>query len=147
MSGINKSTKIEFDARVEEVLSLILSGYRRQNQIIHYISQKRPDWGVTDRQIKTYIRRARERIEEYSKVTRDEIIQNGLARLDMLFLRSLNVQDIKTALSVQKEIHDLTGVRAPQQHELSGKDGGPVEAKMIIEIVGDDEKDYDADKP
>ena len=95
--------------------------------------------------IDMYIQRARNIIRNYSKQKREDIINTGLARLDMLFARSMNIQDYKGALAAQKEIHDLTGVRAPREQKIIGDKDNPLilETKEEIDLSKLTDKELD----
>lgn len=105
-----KSNEITVEQRVETVANMLLSGVRRAG-IIQHADKK--EWGIHSRQIDTYIARAKVLIREQNAVPREDMLATARGRLELLFKASLGVSDIKTALSVQKEINTLESLYAP----------------------------------
>ena len=105
-----KSNEITVEQRIETVANMLLSGVRRAG-IIQHADKKA--WGIHSRQIDTYIARAKVLIREQNAVPREDMLATARGRLELLFKASLGVSDIKTALSVQKEINTLESLYAP----------------------------------
>jgi len=139
-----KSTSVELEARVSAIYRLLLSGMRRQ-EIIQYVADK-TDWGVSERTIDTYMEHARKEIAEVTSEERQASLGMAYKRLDMLYFKSLLINDYKTALAVQKEINDINGIKVLRQ-EITGKDGEPLnpkqmtDAQLMAKILSDYEKE------
>lgn len=80
-------------------------------------------------QVETTIHDARLRLLNHVETLRVDQHARALARLDDLYARALRVQDIKTALAAQRELHKLLRLTvppaadAPQDH--SDRHGHP----------------------
>ena len=125
-----KSDNAELRRRVDDVLTLMLSGFRR-SQIIKYIAENRADWDIRERMVDAYIQKANALIEETKIPERDFLINQAVARLEMMLAKALNVQDIKTALSVQKEIDDLLGLKVVKS-TIDVNHGGEVKTESVV---------------
>ena len=112
-----KTSKAELIIRVEAIVSLIIMGLTRK-EMLQYISKQAEKedpgwtWNVSERTIDAYMQRARKEIEKISDYKKDYEIGLGLTRLEDLYKRSISIQDYKAALAVQKERHELLGIKA-----------------------------------
>jgi len=114
-----KSDNIELSKRIETIFDLICKGYSRI-EIILYASRE-TDWNVSDRQVYTYIDRALTRYVEESKVVKEAELGKAMVRLGLLFSRSMDIQDYKTALAIQKEISETLGIKSPSKFDHTTK--------------------------
>ena len=73
----SKSTKATVDLRVAEVYGMLSSAASR-TEIVQYALD---NWDVSDRQADTYIKRAREKLEQDCQLTRQEFLAECLQRL------------------------------------------------------------------
>jgi len=114
-----KSTKHVKDARVHEVLELMLKGAPRR-EICRYVAEK-TEWNVSTRQIERYMKEARALIAETAERSRD--VHYGLAqeRLAMLLARTMNIQDFRTALGVLREMNRLEGLTNTQRLDINAE--------------------------
>lgn len=76
--------------------------------------------------IDSYIALARKKFAEFADVDRRQEFGRSLQQLDLLYTRSLRIQDYKACLSILKERADLLGLHAPTKKEHSGPGGGPI---------------------
>ena len=92
---------IHTDARADQVLDLVVAGLTRR-EIIKWVETK-SDWGIKTRQIDRLIARAHEALEATAQPRRERELAKAIRRLDMLFARSLQINDFKACLAVEKE--------------------------------------------
>jgi hypothetical protein len=127
----------EMALRVDEVFNLLLQGLGRR-QVLRFVADQRsggisrqgeplPDWQVRNRQVDNYLAKATERLKESGKTQRDIEMGRAVARLNDLYAKSAARSDLRTCLSVQKDLTELLGLAAPNQLEIMGKDGGMID--------------------
>lgn len=131
-----KATKAEVQERVNAIYQLILVGASRKD-IIQFASSQ--EWGVTNRQVDTYARKARELFAAEASRERNEYRDESYMRLMYILSRCLEVQDYKTALSTQKEINELFGLKAPKRSEITGADGDALTVRIVYEDILDED--------
>lgn len=107
MSKEGKSSKAEICKRVSRIFELMTQGFF-DFEIVQNVSNNE-GWNVSDRQIYNYISKANEMFSDYAKIKRDIELGKAITRLNVLFNKSLKVQDYKTCLMIQKEINTLMG--------------------------------------
>jgi hypothetical protein len=118
----NKSTNLEVQTRVNQLVSLMVRGITKRSDILEYVNKWK--WPVETITVdNVYIKRAREEFAEISKYEAKFELGLSLTRLNDLYYQALDQQDFKTALAVQKEINDLVGIKAAakQEVEIKGK--------------------------
>lgn len=71
-----KATKAISKLRTQQVYGYLSQGYSR-NQILQATS----DWGLTDRQVDTYIKYARDLLEQDCQMSRQQLLAEMLQRL------------------------------------------------------------------
>src|SRR5947207_5867608 len=101
-----KSDTATVARRVEEVLRIRLDG-AQFHDIVQYASEKR--WGVSDRQLWTYIRRADDLLVERLEGKRKRVIARRLSMREALFARAVNAADYRTALAILSDMDKLQG--------------------------------------
>jgi len=76
----------------------------------------RPGWGskLSESSIRRVISLANEYWQEYAEAVAFQSVGKTMARLDLLYAHSLQINDYKTALAVQQEINKVSGL-----HKLS----------------------------
>lgn len=89
------------DARVSQLFDLVVAGLNRA-QILKYVREK-TDWGIGARQIDRLTARARDMLSELAETKHDKELGKAIARLDMLFARSLQINDFKACLAIERE--------------------------------------------
>lgn len=104
-----RAPKAVVQRRVNVVYKLLLKGFSMQ-EIVQYAAE-RTDWNVGDRQVFKYLARARQMLEAEAKTERAEERGKAVARLNNLFGRALNANDLRQALAVQREINELLSLR------------------------------------
>lgn len=131
-----KPTKAEIAQRVSTVYDMLLVGSTR-SQIIQYVANK-TNWDVSNRTIDNYIQRANAKFEEDAKTHRERELGRALARLNMLYQKTLQIQDYQRCLAIQKELNALLGLYEAQKFEITG-------IKAYVSISPDDWDDSDDD--
>jgi hypothetical protein len=104
-----KADQAAVEFRIGEIYKMLLAG-ETSARIVHYAAEK---WNLSERQTRTYTKRARARIAGYAKVDQEKLFALSLARLDSLYAAAVRVQDTKTALSVTRAIIDLAHLQPP----------------------------------
>ena len=120
-----KPTKVERSRRVNDAFKALMLG-KTSGEITAYLSDK---YGVTQRTAERYIADAGVKLEEVALAEQRDALRNALSRLSNLYATAYTLRDMRTALSVQKEINALLGLYPPQKREISGAfkvDGGLV---------------------
>ena len=102
-----KATAAEISKRVEELLRLKLDG-AQFHDIVQYASEK--GWGVVDRQLCEYMRRADDLLRERQEKSRSRLLAYHRAARRALYARSLQSADFRTALAVLDSEAKLTGL-------------------------------------
>jgi hypothetical protein len=95
------SKAIHTDARADQVLDLVVAGLTRR-EIIKWVDTK-SEWKIKTRQIDRLIARAHAALEATAQPHRERELAKAIRRLDMLFARSLQINDFKACLAVEKE--------------------------------------------
>ena len=103
---MNKSSKHIVNQRIKEVVNMLILGYNR-DLILQNTSNV---WKVSDRQIDTYISKARTLIEQSVKKQVAYDYAKAVRRYEELYRLSIEKKDYKTALSVNKELTTLQGL-------------------------------------
>lgn len=101
-----KATNATIRRRIQEVLKLIIRGATRA-QIIEYAEEK--GWGLQERQISTYVERAREMIESEIKVERTYVVSLAIARYEALIQDAWEEKDFKTVNAALRELSRIQG--------------------------------------
>ena len=128
-----KADKLTKERRVEAVYRLILDGWTPEQ-----IRANTQEWGLSASQVGRYMKEARRRFEEGTALTRAELLSEHIAARRQMRREAKHIRD---KLAVLKDEAELLGLYPPKRHELGGKDGGPVEHRIIIEYADDH---YDA---
>jgi len=129
-----RTASIERSRRIDQVRQAILDGKSTAAICLQFASQ----FDVTRRTVQSYLKSAREQIEESAAASRDAEYALARARLDNLYRLALEEGDKRLALSVLKEINDLAALHrpaAPQTLRVAGVDPGLVE-----QVIGEAEQ-------
>jgi hypothetical protein len=102
-----KSDKTTIAKRIEEVLRIRLDG-AQFHDIVQYASENK--WGVTDRQLRTYIRWADDLLVERQEKNRRRLLARHTAQRENLFARAVNAADLRTALAIADSTAKLQGL-------------------------------------
>ena len=111
---MSRASRAEFERRVDEVYELLLSRvtYRA---ITGYCAKK---WGVSARQVRTYMARARTRMADLAAESQPEKLAKAIADYDMLFAKQLAAGHLSEARQTLDSIVRLCGLAAPERIEL-----------------------------
>jgi len=129
---MTKSNAAQVQARVDAVFELLLQGASRRG-VLQYAA--RSGWGVSPRQIDTYIHAAKAELARLAEIDRSEELGTATAQLRMLFMRALATGDLRSARAIRKDLRALLGLEAPTR--ITGVEGG-APFKVIIGIDPDD---------
>jgi hypothetical protein len=111
---MNRASKAELERRIDEVYDLLLSRVTHR-AIVGYCAKK---WGVSARQVRTYLARARARMAELAAESRPEQLAKAIADYDMLFAKQLAAGHLSEARQTLDSIVKLCGLAAPERLEL-----------------------------
>jgi hypothetical protein len=111
---MSRSSKAELEHRIDEVYDLLLSRVT-QRAIVGYAAKK---WGVSARQTRTYMARARRRMAELAAESQAEKLAKAIADYDMLFAKQLATGRLAEARQTLDSIVKLCGLAAPERIEL-----------------------------
>ena len=132
-----QTPSIEVEKRVGEIYDLLIVGYSRR-ECLQYASEKA--WGVTERTVDNYIRRAKDIFRREAKYIREMELGRSLARLDRLFKSNMKIQDFKAALATLKERNTMLGLYEPVRHEIKHEDW----RSRVVEEIKDGRITYEA---
>ena len=102
-----KSDAAEVAKRVEAILAIRLDGAQFHN-IMQYAAEM--GWGVNDRQLRNYLRRADELLVERQDKNRRRLVARHVAQRESLFARAVNGADYRTALAIADSLAKLQGL-------------------------------------
>lgn len=94
-------------ARIAEVAELIINGAATSE--IRLYAQKN-EWGVKDRSVDDYIRKAKDLIAQTTRDSRALRINLADRRLNMVFARSMRNKDYSAAMAALREYNKLFGL-------------------------------------
>ena len=128
-----KATKTVINQRIDELLRVRLDG-AQFHDIVQYVAEK--GWGLKDRQIRNYLRRADDLLVERREKSRRGCYQLHVARRESLYARAVNAADYRTALVI------LTDLARLQELYVSAKEVREIRAdiKKLEEMAGCSEK-------
>ncbi len=104
-----KSDAAEVARRVGEVLRIRLDG-AQFHDVVQYAAEN--GWGVHERQVRTYIRRADDLLVERQDRRRRRLLARHVAQREALYARAVNAADHRTALAVLTDLAKLQGLYA-----------------------------------
>lgn len=109
--------------QLEQVFDWLISGATR-DEIARYVAAKK-DWAITPKDLAGLIVQAGEMVEDMAEPLRDQARGTAIARLNLIYKRSIALQDYKVAIAAQKEINDLLGLAgAAAEKRKPQKQGG-----------------------
>ena len=129
-----KSTKVETDRRIDEVANLLVAGQTRP-RIMQYNTEN--GWGLADRQIDTYIQRAKELLTDEAEDTkkyRQAEFTKAIRRHTTIFIKCMQIHDYGRAHQAQCEINKLLALYEQQIVKIQ------VDINLVIEVVAAIEK-------
>jgi len=107
---MGKSSKHIVSQRIIEISGMLIKGYSRDS-ILQNTSEL---WNVSDRQIDTYICKARELIENSIKRKVEYDYAQAVRRYEELYKHSFEEKDYRACLSINKELTALQGLNKIQ---------------------------------
>lgn len=120
-----KSTDAQIEIRRRIAFKLLLNGASRQELKQYYALEFKKTgneyWNVADRTISSDIAAFKKEMEKLAIIHREEELGLARARLDNLYRRASNDNDIKTALAIEKtriELFRLNEVLSDESDEL-----------------------------
>ena len=126
-----KTSKHIVDERILRAYKAILRGMPTSDITEIFIK----DYGVTSRQIATYIAQARDLIKQTSESKKDleYLVSESILRLDGLFYENHKKKNFPECRAIIESKAKLLGLYAATKTELTGKDGQPL--NPITKIV------------
>jgi hypothetical protein len=109
-----KSSRAEVARRVELLFVPVLNGLR-EAQIRPYAAAHEWEWmeGLSSRQLRRYVERARDLVEEAAQPGRQWRHRQALARMDDQYALARSQQDVHGAIEASREICKLADAYAP----------------------------------
>ena len=92
--------------RTHHLYKCIIDGYTSMEMVQKYSKQ----WGIGERQIRKYIRRAKAIITKQQETSRETTKAINDSRLNFLYKKAISQEDYKLAKEVIKEINNMYGV-------------------------------------
>ncbi len=141
-----KSTRIEYEQRVQAVLRLLVAN--AQFSDIRQHSQQQ-GWNVSDRQLRRYIDEAHSELAEMSQRNRKQQYGRHVMQRQMLFTQALKKGDLRTALRAAQDEAKLQNVYSDgkpvtPQREHSGMPAGssPLSCReRVVQMLDADSRD------
>lgn len=130
-----KSDQVTMNKRIEEILQIRLRGALWPDILQHATES---GWGVGERQLRTYVARSDEMLADIIEEDREKMVKRHLGQRRVLYAHAFQAGDYNTARNVLKDEAELLGLNAPAKHELTGKDGTPLQQQptTAINLVG-----------
>ena len=113
--GLKRVTKAELSERVSQVVDLLLGGAGPRD-IKRFAARPEVNWGVSPRQIETYIQKANDVIAAEADRDRGRAFNKAVTRLERLYGRCISTEKFSTALDTQKELNALHGLYPASKH-------------------------------
>lgn len=98
----------EVKLRVNKVFELLVEGVS-ETKIIKELAEKE-GWGVSERQMYNYIKKAQDLFEKEAKVHRSREFGKMLKQLDLLYRQTLKINDFKACRLILKDRKELLGM-------------------------------------
>lgn len=125
-----KSSKLEVENRVSNVLGLILDGVA-SSEIVRQGSEQ---WGVGRRAIEKYITKAYKILDENARRKRRETIQWHLESRKRNLYRLVGINDYRGVAQQLKDMADLQGMYPKRQLEIETKNVPITRSEIITEL-------------
>src|SRR5437867_836577 len=97
-----KATKTVVRQRIEEIFELRLGG-AELHDIYAYASAPERAWGVSESQIRNYVKKADALCVERFNAKAEHLMSRHLLQRRRLFAHAMDVADLRTALAVLKD--------------------------------------------
>jgi len=124
--------------KINKIYRMVLLGYDR-SFVLNYARKKR--WDISKKTVDNYYAEVSKMIKEDGIKYRDEMLGKAHLRLEMLFNRCFRRRDYRTALLVQKELNEISGLRE-YNFKIKGDKENPLEVHHNVrkELQKDKEK-------
>lgn len=109
---MGKSTAAETNLRVEKITEFLLLGWSRRRICEYALNEG--NWGISDSQVDRYIKKARLEIEAQSEKNIAAEYTFAVARLEHLYSKALEQDNLSLAVKIIKEIISLQGLSRPK---------------------------------
>ena len=124
-----RPTTVELANRITRISEILIRGMSRA-VILQYVAEK-TDWGVSEKTVDNYIKKAKSIINAGSETDIDYEIGKAKERSEFLWQKAISMQDFREARAVQKDRRDLLGLDASKRLELSGPESGAIEVIYV----------------
>jgi hypothetical protein len=121
-SKTKRSTRAEFERRVDAVLKLRLGGAEFQD-LREYAVAPEQAWNVSDTQLWRYVAAADRRCEKYFDTRAGHLLSRHLLQRRALYAYAMAAGDYRTALAVLQDEARLEGLYPPTRVAPTNPDG------------------------
>jgi hypothetical protein len=128
---ILKSDSSELDRRINTVYLLVLQGFVRK-QIIQYAAE---NWEVGERQVDTYLAKARELYKKNASEDFEGKKHEILTQYYDLYRKNYELEDYKECKGVLKEIAAVLGIEAPKKLDMTSGGDKLIDNRPIINFI------------
>jgi len=104
-----KTPKHVIETRKAMIQQMLVQGANLR-EVWQYVDEK-TEWGVSERTVRRYYKAAEKDFIRSANIDVEKEMGKAIDRLNYLFARTVHLQDYKGALSVQKEINELLGLK------------------------------------
>lgn len=101
-----RNSRALVESRVLELLPLV--SMMTEKDLLQYVANK--GWNVSKRTVENYIAKARKILQEEASKFKENALNNVLNNYIKLYQKALKNSDIKSCVSIQKEIANLHGL-------------------------------------
>jgi len=112
-----KADKATVLLRVDAVLRLLIAG-AQTHDVLQYASAPEQNWGVTERQVHTYIARARKELERLAKDRKRKALVRQIVQHGDLYGRALASGEYRACLAILEAERLLLGIDPPLQRRI-----------------------------
>lgn len=102
---MGKLTEGEVELRVSKIVKLMITGHTYQD-LVRFSADS---WKVCTRTVDNYIKRAKIKIQEYSKETQKEWLHKSKIRFEELYKRSLKKKDLAECRKIIETANKVLG--------------------------------------
>jgi hypothetical protein len=127
-----RSDDVTVHERTDQVYQLIIQGWR-SSAILPHCSR---EWGITERQVKDYIKYARADIRKRATEIQKNGLKDMLNRHDDLRSRAYKSGDLRLVIDIDREDAKLLGIYAPDKQDITTK-GEKLDTIQVIEVYKD----------
>jgi hypothetical protein len=129
-----KADKASVMLRVDAILRLLIAGAQRHD-LLQFASAPEQNWGLTARQVDTYIGKARKQLEKLAAARRSKALTRHLVQRGDLYARALAAGEIRTALAVAQDEAELLSLYPPPKKAQAEDRNKMVGTIQFVEVV------------